>query len=204
MPVDNYWHTLFSWSLIQTLWKYGKYELNKTSKVGRVAPNPPLVAGEKGQNVVRLLDLVKTPRPLVVVFGSCTCPVIIAKLEQMLDVQREFADIADFVMIYVQEAHPDDGWRMKNNYNIRFHRSIEDRIEASQTLRSLLPSTIPLYVDTIENKASTAYSGCPNRILVIDEDTLIYQNGPGPTWFDFDETKQCLQKYRNNNVVCMQ
>ena len=113
MPVDNYWHTLFSWSLIQTLWKYGKYELNKTSKVGRVAPNPPLVAGEKGQNVVRLLDLVKTPRPLVVVFGSCTCPVIIAKLEQMLDVQREFADIADFVMIYVQEAHPDDGWRMK-------------------------------------------------------------------------------------------
>jgi hypothetical protein len=113
MPVDNYWDTLFSWSLIQTLWKYGKYELNKSSKVGRVAPNPPLVAGEKGQDVVHLLDLVKTPRPLVVVFGSCTCPVIIAKLEQMLDVHREFSDIADFVMIYVQEAHPDDGWRMK-------------------------------------------------------------------------------------------
>ena len=113
MPLDNYWDTLFSWSLIQTLWKYGKYELNKSSKVGRVAPNPPLVAGEKGQTEVHLLDLVKNSRPLVVVFGSCTCPVIIAKLDQMLDVHHELADIADFVMIYVQEAHPDDGWRMK-------------------------------------------------------------------------------------------
>lgn len=113
MPVDNYWHTLFSWSLIQTLWKYGKNELNKTSKVGCVAPNPPLVTGDKGQTKVHLLDLVKNSRPLVVIFGSCTCPVIIAKLDQMLGVHREFADIADFVVIYVQEAHPDDGWRMK-------------------------------------------------------------------------------------------
>jgi thiol-disulfide isomerase/thioredoxin len=113
MPIDNYWDTLFTWSLIQTLWKYGKYELNKSSKVGRVTPNPPLVAGENGQTEVHLLDLVKSSRPLVVVFGSCTCPVIIAKLKQMLDVHKEFADIADFVMIYVQEAHPDDGWRMK-------------------------------------------------------------------------------------------
>jgi hypothetical protein len=55
----------------------------------------------------------------------------------------------------------------------------------------------------MENEASTAYSGCPNRILIIEEDTLVYQNGPGPTSFNFDETKQCLQKYRNNNVVCI-
>lgn len=113
MPLENYYHTLFSWSLIQTLWKYDKYELNKTSKVGRVAPNPPLVAGEKGQSEVHLLNLVKGSRPLVVVFGSCTCPVIMAKLDQMLDVHREFANIADFIMIYVQEAHPNDGWKME-------------------------------------------------------------------------------------------
>lgn len=119
MPVDNYWETLFSWSVIQTLWKYGKYEISKTSKVGCVAPNPVLVAGEKGGSEVRLLDLVKGSRPMVVVFGSCTCPVIIAKLDQMLDVHREFADIADFMMIYVQEAHPDDGWRMKVSSYIR-------------------------------------------------------------------------------------
>ncbi|XP_028392067.1 type I iodothyronine deiodinase-like [Dendronephthya gigantea] len=201
MPVDNYWHTLFSWSLIQTLWKYGKYELSKTSKVGCVAPNPPLVTGEKGQTSVHLLDLVKNSRPLVVIFGSCTCPVIITKLDQMLEVHRDFSDIADFVVIYVQEAHPDDGWRMKNNYNIRRHKSIEDRVEASQTLRSLLPSGIRFCVDTMTDEASKSYSGCPNRILVIEEDTLVYQNGPGPTWFDFDETRECLQKYRNNNVV---
>ena len=118
MPLENYYHTLFSWSLIQTLWKYGKYELNKTSKVGRVAPNPPLVAGEKGQSVVHLLDLVKGSRPLVVVFGSCTCPVIIAKLDQMLDVHREFGNIADFIMIYVQEAHPYNGWKMEVRFSV--------------------------------------------------------------------------------------
>ena len=113
MPVDNYWNTLFSWNLIQTLWKYEKNELNRASKIGCTAPNPILIAGTKGQSVVHLLDLVKPNRPLVVIFGSCTCPVIIAKLEQMLQVQREFEDIADFILVYVQEAHPQDGWRMK-------------------------------------------------------------------------------------------
>lgn len=113
MPVDNYWNTLLSWNLIQTLWKYEKNELNRASKIGCTAPNPILIAGTKVQSVVHLLDLVKPNRPLVVIFGSCTCPVIIAKLEQMLQVQREFEDIADFILVYVQEAHPQDGWRMK-------------------------------------------------------------------------------------------
>lgn len=199
MPVDNYWHSLFSWSMMQTLWKYGQYEIHKSSKVGRIAPNPKLTFADletSTQQETHLLDLVKGSRPLVVVFGSCTCPVVIANLDKMHSVQREFSDIADFVMIYVQEAHPDDGWMMKKNYEILRHKSIEERIEASKTLRSLLSEDITLYIDTIDNAASMAYSGCPNRILIIEGNVLTYQNGPGPTSYNFDDLRRSLQNLR--------
>ena len=114
MPIDNYWSSLFTWPMMKTLWKYGLYEIYKDSKVGQIAPNPKLIiADEEMQQEVHLLDLAKPARPLVVVFGSCTCPVVIAKMDQVHDVHRDFSAVADFVFVYVQEAHPDDGWRMK-------------------------------------------------------------------------------------------
>ena len=159
MPLENYYHTLFSWRLIQTLWKYGKYELNKTSKVGRVAPNPPLVAGEKGQSVVHLLDLVKGSRPLVVVFGSCTCPVIIAKLDQMLDVHREFGNIADFIMIYVQEAHPYNGWKMEVRLSfMTTHITLDCFLSSNHWSKSFFSYTGNIVRQTHEPQLGSLYS----------------------------------------------
>ena len=116
MPIDDYWDSLFTWPMIQTLWKYGRYEIHKHSRVGKATPNTRLISTDPAEQHVdglHLLDLVKGSRPLVVVFGSCTCPVVIAKMAYIHEAQRDFADVADFVFVYVQEAHPYDGWRMK-------------------------------------------------------------------------------------------
>lgn len=120
MPINDYWDSLFTWPMILTLWKYGRYEIHKSSLVGKATPNPRLISAltdpEKRVSVddrLHLLDLVHGSRPLVVVFGSCTCPVVIAKMANIHEAQREFADVADFAFVYVQEAHPEDGWRMK-------------------------------------------------------------------------------------------
>ena len=87
---------------------------------------------------------------------------------------------------------------LQNNYEVERHELTEQRIEASENLRSLLSKDIPLYADTIEDEASIAYSACPNRILIIQGDVLTYQNGPGPTSFDFVDVRTNLQKFRES------
>ena len=52
-------------------------------------------------------------RPLVVNFGSITCPVFMKRLEEFSQIAKQFGDIADFLLVYIEEAHPSDGWAFK-------------------------------------------------------------------------------------------
>jgi ribosomal protein L14 len=36
-----------------------------------------------------------------------------ATLQDLDVIVREFADVADFVIVYIEEAHPDDGWKFE-------------------------------------------------------------------------------------------
>ena len=49
---------------------------------------------------------------LVANFCSWTCPVFRARVKEFLNlgIVREFSDVADFLTVYVEEAHPSDGW----------------------------------------------------------------------------------------------
>lgn len=44
-------------------------------------------------------------RPLVLSFGSCSWPPFMFKLEEFKQLVRDFSDVADFLVIYVAEAH---------------------------------------------------------------------------------------------------
>ena len=36
-----------------------------------------------------------------------------AKLHDFGEIVRDFSDVADFVIVYIEEAHPSDGWALK-------------------------------------------------------------------------------------------
>ena len=42
-----------------------------------------------------------------------------AKLRQFNEIARDFTDVADFVVVYIEEAHPTDGWAFK----VRFFKN---------------------------------------------------------------------------------
>ena len=44
-------------------------------------------------------------RPLVLNFGSCSWPPFMYKLEEFKQLVRDFSDVADFLLVYVAEAH---------------------------------------------------------------------------------------------------
>ena len=112
LPKESYWDTLFSWKMYKSVTASILLDLTKTARSGASAPNTKVFSVD-GQKQQHLLDFAKEDRPLVVNFGSITCPVFMAKLSEFERLNTEFGSVADFLVVYIEEAHPSDGWMLK-------------------------------------------------------------------------------------------
>lgn len=112
IPQDDYWDTMFSQEMLKGLWRFIFLDINKKTKLGAKAYNSPLFSLD-GKMCFRLLETSKRGRPLVVNFGSSSWRPFLAKLREFGEIVHDFADIADFVIVYIEEAHPSDGWAFK-------------------------------------------------------------------------------------------
>ena len=120
MPTELYWQSLFKWQMFKAVRSSILLELQKSAQKDHAAPNPSLVSLD-GVSHSRLLSFCRGNRPLVVNFCSWTCPVFRARVGEFLSVVQEFSDIADFLTIYIEEAHPSNGWAFKVSYEIFLH-----------------------------------------------------------------------------------
>ena len=110
VPYQNFWHTYGSNKMLTVILKIALGDVKKTARLGTPAPNCKLVSTDGKE--CRLLDFARGSRPLVVNFGSYTWPPFFINLmNNFTKVVREFEDVADFVVVYICEAHPTDEWR---------------------------------------------------------------------------------------------
>jgi len=112
---------------------------------------------------------------------------------------QEYKDQADFVFVYVKEAHPDDGWQLDAN-------KTDDVVFAEPTTwderRSIagkscerLNLSMPVVVDTMENTVDNLYAGWPERMYVVDRDgTIAYAGKQGPWGFKPKEVERALKR----------
>jgi hypothetical protein len=77
-----------------------------TPEAGEVAPDFTLHDVD-GRNPVNLTDL--RGKPVVLFFGSCTCPLFRRAIPDMQAVSAAFQDRAHVYVIYIREAHPSAG-----------------------------------------------------------------------------------------------
>lgn len=112
MPKRNYWETFLGWEMYKSIWKSRMVDITRKARNGVEAQNVPLMTTD-GKRCVRLLDLLQVDRALVVYFGSCSCPVFMNKLKLFGELAQDYSDIVDFVVVYIEEAHPEDGWSFK-------------------------------------------------------------------------------------------
>jgi Iodothyronine deiodinase len=69
----------------------------------------------------------------------------------------------------------------------------EERSRVASTCCSVLKMTMPLLVDSIDDRVGHAYSGMPDRLYVIDiSGRIAYQGGRGPFGFRPAEMEQSL------------
>lgn len=88
-------------------------------------------------------------------------------------------------MLYIREAHPIDGWAVKNNkFQITDPKSLEERQKVAREFACQLKLSLPILVDSIDDKVNKAYAGWPDRIYIIDGDgRIVHKGAPGPRGF---------------------
>lgn len=94
----------------------------------------------------------------------------------------------EFFLVYIREAHPSDGWAMKQNeqqgINIKDPKTLDERAQVAATACSLLKIKLPCLVDTMDDTANKAYGAWPDRLYIVDRDGKIaVAGGPGPGGF---------------------
>lgn len=103
-------------------------------------------------------------------------------------------------MVYIQEAHPTDGWQVESNRNESVEYAQPQTLGARKAVAGVcalgLKMTIPMLIDTMDNAADRAFNGWPERLYVLSADgRVVYQGGKGPYGFDPSELADFLKGY---------
>lgn len=110
---------------------------------------------------------------------------------------QRYQDQVNFVAVYIREAHPTDGWRMKSNDRagvaVEQPTTTEQRRAVAATCCAALEMSMPLVVDEIDDRVGKAYSAFPDRLYLVDRTGRVaYRGGRGPFGYQPRELEQQL------------
>lgn len=150
-----------------------------------------------GQSKVRLSSL--RGRPVVLLFGSYTCPPFRRVMPGINELYEPFRDRADFYFIYIEEAHPTDQWKSGTNARegilYASHQSLADRIEVGEVCQDKLKMPFKMLVDDMDNAVGRRYRGWPTRAYIVDKDGKVaFKTIPGPFGFEADLIRPALER----------
>jgi type I thyroxine 5'-deiodinase len=106
---------------------------------------------------------------------------------------------ADFLTVYIREAHPEDEWQMTSNEkeNVCYAqpKTLAQRLAIANDFVKRFHYDVPLVVDPIENPANAAYAGWPERFYIIEESgKIVYKGKPGPFGYHPEEVESWLAR----------
>ena len=122
----------------------------------------------------------------------------------MKDIERRLRSMAiahastcDFLLVYIEEAHPVDGWAVRHNddYVIKQHKRLKERIAAAKLLLVDPNHVIRVVVDSMDNQTNAAYAGFFERMYIIREGRVEYQGQVGPFGFKPHEVEVWLADF---------
>jgi hypothetical protein len=124
-------------------------------------------------------------------------------LGDIVQIYNDYKDHADFLTIYIREAHPTDEWQMESNEKDKDDvcylqpKTLDQRIVIANDFTKRFKFPLPFGIDEMNNAANNAYAAWPERLYIIDESGRIsYKGGNGPFKYDPKEVRVWLaQRY---------
>ena len=113
---------------------------------------------------------------------------------------KKYAGHVLFFVIYIREAHPQDGWQVDVNVKdgVVFDQpeTFEEREHIAHACSLGLQLEIPTLVDDMDDSTDLAYAALPERLYLIGRDGRIsYKGAPGPWGFKPDELEMAIEAH---------
>mgnify|MGYP000602937244 CR=1 FL=1 len=112
---------------------------------------------------------------------------------------KKYRKDVEFVLVYVREAHPTDGWQVARNEKegvlLESAKTYDQKDSHATSCTRDLGIEFPAVVDGMNNAVETAYTAWPDRYYLIAKDGRIAAKGkPGPAGFKAPEIEAAIVK----------
>ena len=99
-----------------------------------------------------------------------------------------YRDRVAFFVVYIREAHPEDGWVLSANREqeiaVTDPASAEERSSLGEACVARFAIRIPTLVDGLDDAVVRAYGGWPDRLYLVGRDGRVaFQGDEGPFGF---------------------
>lgn len=114
---------------------------------------------------------------------------------------------ADFVTVYIAEAHASDEWTLRDKENaadggrwdVQVARTLEQRLATARDWVRWLDAQqggagTAYYCDLMDDNARTAYGAWPERLVVVEGGAVRYYGEQGPWGYQPDELRRWLAR----------
>lgn len=119
-------------------------------------------------------------KPLVLVFGCLTDPSFREHAAALQAMQAENRASASFLVIYTRELHPVGGWEIQRNkddgISVAQPADAAGRLAAARSAQSSLKLSVPIAIDTMDDRTAHSYDAAEGAALIIASDgRIIYR-----------------------------
>ena len=126
------------------------------------------------------------------------------------DLYAQYHEQVQFLLIYIREAHPIDGWWLgkglpglllkmsgsKAAMDIYDPQTLDERRAVAGRCESALQYGIQTYVDEMDDAVDEAYAANPTRLYLVGLDgRVVYAGGLGPFGFAPAELGAAIEEY---------
>lgn len=145
-------------------------------QVGDAAPDFTL-QDVNGKSTVKLSHL--KGRPVVLLFGSVSCPYFRRGAGALQQVYDTYKDKAHIYVVYTREQHPrGDPMGLvrltgKAPVAVAQARTLKERRKAAHYFAKLSGTSVPILVDGMNNRIEKLYDGNPVHAYIVDADGKI-------------------------------
>jgi peroxiredoxin len=130
--------------------------------------------GQKRQ--VRLSEF-RSKTPVVLVFGSYSCPNFRSSADALNALFRHYGQRASFFLVYIQEAHAAGHWQstrnMREGISVDPALTMQDKEDHAAMCTRKLHLEFPALVDRMDGSMEAAYAAWPSRAFVIGPEGLV-------------------------------
>ncbi|MFT5089546.1 MAG: hypothetical protein ACI8PG_003916, partial [Planctomycetota bacterium] len=100
------------------------------------------------------------------------------------DLYKEYGEQVQFIVVYIREAHPLDGWDLGSENRLRDPQTITERRRVAGQCEAAMQYDIGTYVDEMDDAVMTTYAAWPERLYLVDmQGHVAYAGGLGPWGF---------------------